>query len=159
MRTLYILTPVFLVWVLLSNLARVWYPVTLGLWPFGSFTVPAVGVGLLAIAVTALLYAAWHGVIISRLRGQRVTELRRLDEVTRALQNQEETRLAEFQRLLLGRLDQFEARALATPSAASSDAAAVLDPMILRIERVRDEISADIGQLEDTLLRALDRPR
>ena len=120
---------------------------------------PAVGIGLLAIAVTALLYAAWHGVIISRLRGQRVTELRRLDEVTRALQNQEETRLAEFQRLLLGRFDQFEARALATPSAASSDAAAVLDPMILRIERVRDEISADIGQLEDTLLRALDRPR
>ncbi|HEX2863738.1 MAG TPA: hypothetical protein VHN99_04155 [Deinococcales bacterium] len=157
MRALNVVAGVLLGWVLLSNLSRFWYPVTLALWPFGLFTIPALAVGLLAVAVTALVYALWHSLTVSRQRSRHITDLRRLDEVTRALQAQEESRLAALERQILNRFDQLDARLSAPTGAAGTPEA--LDPLMLRVERVRDEISADIGQLEDTILRALDRPQ
>lgn len=141
--------------------------------PFlGTFIGPTRLIGMLALVGVAGIFSLVWSLSATRTQARSARDLRQIEDLRRSLDKEEATRFAslssrldEHAKNILSRL---EPGALARGSGASSDATDKLVSSVnARMDRVRDELAADIGAAEESILRALgetrmiseDRPR
>jgi hypothetical protein len=150
----------------------------------GSFVAPVRLIGLLSLIALAGVYSLIWNLSATRFQARSVKDLRKLEDLRSSLDKQEAGRFASLKTDLerqfgtvLERLERLE-RAPAPSSGQSSglgglakalpflgggnsssnmDGDKALASLNARVDRVRDELAADIGQLEDNILRALER--
>jgi hypothetical protein len=150
----------------------------------GSFVAPVRLIGLLSLVALAGIYSLIWNLSATRFQARSVKDLRKLEDLRSSLDKQEAGRFASLKTDLerqfgtvLERLERLE-RAPASNSGQSSglgglakalpflgggnsssnmDGDKALASLNARVDRVRDELAADIGQLEDNILRALER--
>ena len=141
--------------------------------PFlGSFVGPFRLIGLLALVGVAGLFTLVWSLSATRVQARSARDLRQIEDLRRSLDKEEATRFA----VLSGRLDdhaknilsRLDSGAPVRVSGGSGDATDKLVSSVnARMDRVRDELAADIGAAEESILRALgdaraiseDRPR
>jgi hypothetical protein len=150
----------------------------------GSFVAPVRLIGLLSLVGLAGVYSLVWNLSATRFQARSVKDLRKLEDLRSSLDKQEAGRFASLKTDLerqfgtvLERLERLERApasnsgqgsslgglAKALPflsggnSASSVDGDKALAGLNARVDRVRDELAADIGQLEDNILRALER--
>jgi hypothetical protein len=150
----------------------------------GSFVAPVRLIGLLSLVALAGVYSLIWNLSATRFQARSVKDLRKLEDLRSSLDKQEAGRFASLKTDLerqfgtvLERLERLE-RAPASNSGQGSslgglakalpflgggnsssnvDGDKALASLNARVDRVRDELAADIGQLEDNILRALER--
>ena len=151
----------------------------------GSFVAPVRLIGLLSLIALAGVYSLVWNLSATRFQARSVKDLRKLEDLRSSLDKKEEGRFATLKTDLerqfgtvLERLERLE-RAPAPSSGPSglakalpflgggnsssnadgdrADSNRALASLNARVDRVRDELAADIGQLEDNILRALER--
>jgi hypothetical protein len=150
----------------------------------GSFVAPVRLIGLLSLVALAGVYSLIWNLSATRFQARSVKDLRKLEDLRSSLDKQEAGRFASLKTDLerqfgtvLERLERLE-RAPASSSGQGSslgglakalpflgggnsssnmDSDKALASLNARVDRVRDELAADIGQLEDNILRALER--
>ena len=150
----------------------------------GSFVAPVRLIGLLSLVALAGVYSLIWNLSATRFQARSVKDLRKLEDLRSSLDKQEAGRFASLKTDLerqfgtvLERLERLE-RAPASSSGQGSslgglakalpflgggnsgsniDGDKALASLNARVDRVRDELAADIGQLEDNILRALER--
>jgi hypothetical protein len=150
----------------------------------GSFVAPVRLIGLLSLVALAGVYSLIWNLSATRFQARSVKDLRKLEDLRSSLDKQEAGRFASLKTDLerqfgtvLERLERLE-RAPASNAGQSSglgglakalpflgggnsssnvDGDKALASLNARVDRVRDELAADIGQLEDNILRALER--
>ena len=148
----------------------------------GSFVAPVRLIGLLSLIAVAGVYSLIWNLSATRFQARSVKDLRKLEDLRSSLDKQEAGRFASLKTDLerqfgtvLERLDRLERApvgnsgqglgglAKALPflgggnSSGNADGDKALASLNARVDRVRDELAADIGQLEDNILRALER--
>jgi hypothetical protein len=151
----------------------------------GSFVAPVRLIGLLSLVGLAGIYSLIWNLSATRFQARSVKDLRKLEDLRSSLDKKEEGRFAalkvDLERqfgTVLERLERLErapasnagqgsglgglAKALpflggGNSSGSNVDADRALASLNARVDRVRDELAADIGQLEDNILRALER--
>jgi hypothetical protein len=148
----------------------------------GTFVAPVRLIGLLSLVALAGIYSLIWNLSATRVQARSVKDLRKLEELRGSIDKQEAGRFAALKTDLerqfgavLERLDRLErtggssgsgpgvlARALPFLGGSSAgggtlDGEKSVAGLNARIDRVRDELAADIGQLEDNILRALER--
>jgi hypothetical protein len=150
----------------------------------GSFVAPVRLIGLLSLIALAGVYSLIWNLSATRFQARSVKDLRKLEDLRSSLDKQEAGRFASLKTDLerqfgtvLERLERLERApasnsgqgsslgglAKALPflggggSGSNADGDKVLASLNARMDRVRDELAADIGQLEDNILRALER--
>jgi hypothetical protein len=150
----------------------------------GSFVAPVRLIGLLSMVALAGVYSLIWNLSATRFQARSVKDLRKLEDLRSSLDKQEAGRFASLKTDLerqfgtvLERLERLERApasnsgqgsglgglAKALPflgggnSSSNADGDKALASLNARVDRVRDELAADIGQLEDNILRALER--
>ena len=148
----------------------------------GNFVAPMRLIGLLSLVALAGVYSLIWNLSATRFQARSVKDLRKLEDLRSSLDKQEAGRFASLKTDLerqfgtvLERLDRLERApvgnsgqglgglAKALPflgggnSSGNADGDKALASLNARVDRVRDELAADIGQLEDNILRALER--
>jgi hypothetical protein len=150
----------------------------------GSFVAPVRLIGLLSLIGLAGVYSLIWNLSATRFQARSVKDLRKLEDLRSSLDKQEAGRFASLKTDLerqfgtvLERLERLERApasnsgqgsslgglAKALPflgggnSSSNMDGDKALASLNARVDRVRDELAADIGQLEDNILRALER--
>jgi hypothetical protein len=150
----------------------------------GSFVAPVRLIGLLSLIGLAGVYSLIWNLSATRFQARSVKDLRKLEDLRSSLDKQEAGRFASLKTDLerqfgtvLERLERLERApasnsgqgsslgglAKALPflgggnSSSNMDGDRALASLNARVDRVRDELAADIGQLEDNILRALER--
>ena len=150
----------------------------------GSFVAPVRLIGLLSLVVLAGVYSLIWNLSATRFQARSVKDLRKLEDLRSSLDKQEAGRFASLKTdlerqfgMVLERLERLERSpapssgqvsglgglAKALPflgggnSSSNLDSDKALASLNARVDRVRDELAADIGQLEDNILRALER--
>jgi hypothetical protein len=150
----------------------------------GSFVAPVRLIGLLSLIGLAGVYSLVWNLSATRFQARSVKDLRKLEDLRSSLDKKEEGRFAalkvDLERqfgTVLERLERLERApasnsgqgsslgglAKALPflaggnSSSNMDGDKALTSLNARVDRVRDELAADIGQLEDNILRALER--
>jgi hypothetical protein len=150
----------------------------------GSFVAPVRLIGLLSLVALAGVYSLIWNLSATRFQARSVKDLRKLEDLRSSLDKKEEGRFAalkvDLERqfgTVLERLERLERApvsnsgqgsglgglAKALPflgggnSSGNTDGDKALASLNARVDRVRDELAADIGQLEDNILRALER--
>ena len=150
----------------------------------GSFVAPVRLIGLLSLVALAGVYSLIWNLSATRFQARSVKDLRKLEDLRSSLDKQEAGRFASLKTDLerqfgtvLERLERLERApgsnsgqgsglsglAKALPflgggnSSGNADGDKALAGLNARVDRVRDELAADIGQLEDNILRALER--
>ncbi len=150
----------------------------------GSFVAPVRLIGLLSLVALAGVYSLIWNLSATRFQARSVKDLRKLEDLRSSLDKQEAGRFASLKTDLerqfgtvLERLERLERApasnsgqgsslgglAKALPflgggnSSSNTDGDKALASLNARVDRVRDELAADIGQLEDNILRALER--
>jgi hypothetical protein len=150
----------------------------------GSFVAPVRLIGLLSLIALAGVYSLVWNLSATRFQARSVKDLRKLEDLRSSLDKQEAGRFASLKTDLerqfgtvLERLERLERApasnagqgsglgglAKALPflgggnSSSNADGDKALASLNARVDRVRDELAADIGQLEDNILRALER--
>jgi hypothetical protein len=150
----------------------------------GSFVAPVRLIGLLSLVALAGVYSLIWNLSATRFQARSVKDLRKLEDLRSSLDKQEAGRFASLKTDLerqfgtvLERLERLERApasnsgqgsslgglAKALPflgggnSSSNADGDKALASLNARVDRVRDELAADIGQLEDNILRALER--
>jgi hypothetical protein len=150
----------------------------------GSFVAPVRLIGLLSMVALAGVYSLIWNLSATRFQARSVKDLRKLEDLRSSLDKQEAGRFASLKTDLerqfgtvLERLERLERAptsnsgqnsglgglAKALPflgggnSSSNMDGDKALASLNARVDRVRDELAADIGQLEDNILRALER--
>jgi hypothetical protein len=149
----------------------------------GSFVAPVRLIGLLSLVALAGIYSLIWNLSATRFQARSVKDLRKLEDLRTSLDKQEAGRFASLKSDLerqfgtvLERLERLERApasnsgqgsslgglAKALPffggnSSSNMDGDKALASLNARVDRVRDELAADIGQLEDNILRALER--
>jgi hypothetical protein len=150
----------------------------------GSFVAPVRLIGLLSLVGLAGVYSLIWNLSATRFQARSVKDLRKLEDLRSSLDKQEAGRFASLKTDLerqfgtvLERLERLERApasnsgqgsslgglAKALPflgggnSSSNADGDKALASLNARVDRVRDELAADIGQLEDNILRALER--
>jgi hypothetical protein len=150
----------------------------------GSFVAPVRLIGLLSLVALAGVYSLIWNLSATRFQARSVKDLRKLEDLRSSLDKQEAGRFASLKTDLerqfgtvLERLERLERApasnsgqgsslgglAKALPffgggnSSSNADGDKALAGLNARVDRVRDELAADIGQLEDNILRALER--
>lgn len=150
----------------------------------GSFVAPVRLIGLLSLIALAGVYSLIWNLSATRFQARSVKDLRKLEDLRSSLDKKEEGRFAALKTDLerqfgtvLERLERLERApvsnsgqnsslgglAKALPflgggnSSSNMDGDKALASLNARVDRVRDELAADIGQLEDNILRALER--
>jgi hypothetical protein len=150
----------------------------------GSFVAPVRLIGLLSLIALAGVYSLIWNLSATRFQARSVKDLRKLEDLRSSLDKQEAGRFASLKTDLerqfgtvLERLERLERApasnsgqgsslgglAKALPflgggnSSSNADGDKALASLNARVDRVRDELAADIGQLEDNILRALER--
>jgi hypothetical protein len=150
----------------------------------GSFVAPVRLIGLLSLVALAGVYSLIWNLSATRFQARSVKDLRKLEDLRSSLDKKEEGRFAalkvDLERqfgTVLERLERLERSpapnsgqgsglgglAKALPflgggnSSGNMDGDKALASLNARVDRVRDELAADIGQLEDNILRALER--
>lgn len=141
--------------------------------PFlGTFTAPTRLIGLLSLIGVAGGFSLVWSLSATRTQARSARDLRQIEDLRRSLDKEEATRFAalslrldEHAKTILGRLEPgVLTRGSGAPSDQTDKLAAGLNA---RMDRVRDELAADIGAAEEAILRALgetrmiteDRPR
>jgi hypothetical protein len=150
----------------------------------GSFVAPVRLIGLLSLIGLAGVYSLIWNLSATRFQARSVKDLRKLEDLRSSLDKQEAGRFASLKTDLerqfgtvLERLERLERTpasssggansslgglAKALPflggnSSSNADGEKLIAGLNARVDRVRDELAADIGQLEDNILRALER--
>ncbi len=150
----------------------------------GNFVAPVRLIGLLSLVALAGVYSLIWNLSATRFQARSVKDLRKLEDLRSSLDKQEAGRFASLKTDLerqfgtvLDRLERLERApasnsgqgsslgglAKALPffgggnSSSNADGDKALASLNARVDRVRDELAADIGQLEDNILRALER--
>ena len=150
----------------------------------GSFVAPVRLIGLLSLVALAGVYSLIWNLSATRFQARSVKDLRKLEDLRSSLDKKEEGRFASLKTDLerqfgtvLERLERLERApsgnsgqnsglgglAKTLPflgggnSSGNADGDKALAGLNARVDRVRDELAADIGQLEDNILRALER--
>ena len=150
----------------------------------GSFVAPVRLIGLLSLIAVAGVYSLIWNLSATRFQARSVKDLRKLEDLRSSLDKQEAGRFASLKTDLerqfgtvLERLERLERTpasnsgqgsslgglAKALPflgggnSSSNTDGDKAIVSLNARVDRVRDELAADIGQLEDNILRALER--
>lgn len=144
---LFVLVLVLVAGLALSNLDTLTRPTSLNLYFLGAYVVQARLLGLVAVLLTAGLFALLSSLSETRAKARSADDLRRIDELRSALERGETARLGELRSAL-------EARLLALGARQEASAADLAASVNARVDRVRDELAADIAHTEDALLRA-----
>lgn len=176
MRTYIVLFGVVVVIVvalMIANAPTLLQNTTFALPLLGSFVGPLRLIGLLGLVAVAGVYSLIWSLSATRTQARSARDLRQIEDLRRSLDKEEATRFAA----LSARLDEhaknilskLESGAPARVLGVSGDAGAdkLASSMNARMDRVRDELAADIGAAEESILRALgeakimaeDRPR
>lgn len=116
---------------------------TLNLFGLATYSVPLGMLLLVLAALLAVLFALLASLSDLRARAGEARTLREMQALRQSLDQQEGSRFAQLQAYLQERF-----AALESGGAAESQLAA-------RVDRLRDELAADIGQLDDSLRRRL----
>lgn len=141
--------------------------------PFlGVFVGPFRLIGLLALIAVAGVFALTWSLSATRVQARSARDLRQIEDLRRSLDKEEATRFAalsarldEHARNILSRLESgVTSRGSGAPGDSSDKLVGIVNA---RMDRVRDELAADIGAAEESILRALgdaraiseDRPR
>jgi uncharacterized integral membrane protein len=151
--------------------------------PFlGSFVMPLRLIGLLSVVVVAGLFSLAWSLSATRTQARSAGYLRQIEDLRKSLDKEEASRFASLQANLDNHvktiLTRLEAGSLTRGSGASTSNSAgspsghadmdrLVSSLSARVDRVRDELAADIGAAEESILRALadaqaiarDRPR
>ncbi|ADV66413.1 LapA family protein [Deinococcus maricopensis] len=98
---------------------------------------------LITAGVLALLFSLLTSVSHLRAEADQARTLREMQTLRQSLDSAEASRFTQLQAYLEGRLNDLQART------------ADMEGVNARVDRVRDELSADIGELEDYLRRKL----
>jgi hypothetical protein len=132
--------------VALLNLGRLMYPIQLNLL-FGLVQVPALLTFLLATLAVAALFALVSTLVSARASNQNAMYLRRIDDMRQALDKGENARFNTLTAVLDERVQRLEARIDALGTSVNQ-----------RVDRVRDELAADIAEVEHAILTHGDVP-
>jgi hypothetical protein len=150
----------------------------------GSFVAPVRLIGLLSLIGLAGVYSLIWNLSATRFQARSVKDLRKLEDLRSSLDKQEAGRFASLKTdlerqfgMVLERLERLERAPAPSPgqnsglgglakalpflgggnSSSNTEGDKALASLNARVDRVRDELAADIGQLEDNILRALER--
>ncbi|WP_027481425.1 hypothetical protein [Deinococcus pimensis] len=127
------------------NFDSLMFPHTTSLFGFGPYRAPLGMILLVTAGALALLFSLLTSLADLRAKADSARLLREMQTLRANLDAQEGTRFAQLQTYLE---EQFGTLRASSP-------AALGDTVSARVDRVRDELSADIGQLEDYLRRRL----
>ncbi len=108
---------------------------------------------LVAVAGCSVLFVLLNALNDLRQKSEANRLFKQLEQVRAALDSQEESRFKRLNDRLNERFDALESKwgsARGGPTSPTD-----LSGVYARIDRVRDELAADIGQMEDTLMRQL----
>jgi hypothetical protein len=126
------------------NYNSLMFPHTTNLFGFGPYRLPLGMILLVVAAALALLFSLLTSLTNLRAQADSARLLREMQSLRTNLDAQEGTRFAQLQTYLEG---QFANLRSSPPELEQG--------VVARVDRVRDELSADIGQLEDFLRRRL----
>ncbi|HWG85423.1 MAG TPA: LapA family protein [Deinococcales bacterium] len=130
----------------IANLDRLLYPMTISLL-VGNYTVPALLTFILAILGAAAAFALITTLVSARASSRQAAYLKRIDELRQSLDKGESARFDTLTRVLEEHVARLEARIEAMTANVNT-----------RIDRVRDELAADIAQAEHTIITGGDIP-
>ncbi|MBB6099929.1 putative integral membrane protein [Deinobacterium chartae] len=131
------------------------FPHTVNLLVVPAFQAP---LGLILL-VTAGLLAVVFSMLVSynelRARAHEARYLKELDAVRQSLDAQEASRFHQLREHFDRVIAEVQARGAAAGSSQTAHDQELIEAFNARVDRVRDELAADIGQLEDAVLRRL----
>ncbi|AFZ66210.1 hypothetical protein [Deinococcus peraridilitoris] len=130
------------------NFDALMYPHTLNLFGAASYTVPLGMIVLVIGALIALLFSLLTSYADLRSRAAEARTLREMENLRQSLDQQESSRFSQLQAYLSERFAALEQ--------GGSRGQSELGPQLAaRMDRLRDELSADLGQIDDYLRRRL----
>jgi uncharacterized integral membrane protein len=109
---------------------------------------------LVAVAACSVLFVLLNALNDLRQKSEANRLFKQLEQVRAALDSQEESRFKRLNDRLNERFDALESK-LGRGGSSSPISPTDLSGVYARIDRVRDELAADIGQMEDTLMRQM----
>ncbi len=163
---------VIVVALMIANAPTLLQNTTFALPLLGSFVGPFRLIGLLGLVAVAGLYSLVWSLSATRTQARSARDLQQIEDLRRSLDKEEATRFAalsarldEHAKNILSRLESGVPARVAGGAGDSTDR--LVSSVNARMDRVRDELAADIGAAEETILRALgekrmiseDRPR
>jgi hypothetical protein len=137
-----------------ANLGRLFYPFTLNLFWLGEYRVPALFAALLAVVGVAAVYALTAALAATGAKARSADYLRRIDDLQQTLGREEASRFAALQASLDGHAKAILSRLDGAGTTGHSGLDRAISSFNARVDRVRDELAADIASAEDAILRA-----
>ncbi len=170
MRTYMVLFGIVVVVVvalMLANAPTLLQNTTFALPLLGSFVGPFRLIGLLGLVAVAGLYSLVWSLSATRTQARSARDLRQIEDLRRSLDKEEATRFAalsarldEHTKNILSRLESGGAARVSGGAGGTGDSTDKLVSSVnARMDRVRDELAADIGAAEESILRALGEKR
>lgn len=137
----------------IANLDRLFVPLRLSL-AIGLYEIPAILVGLLSILGVALVFTLAASLSDTRAKARSADYLKRIDDLRLSLDKEEASRFAGLNASLEAHVRALSSRLDALGDRLAERQDGLLASVNARVDKVRDELAADIGEVEDTLLRA-----